>query len=239
MFISQPPCGDACILDSSAASFCNSSVHCGTPVGSSTAGRPGQQDRGRLASGPAQQLNAGQTDSNSQVPETGSCDSNSPRLCRACPTEVLPTSKARTSQTSLDSTVSTPAVFNSCQLGSHPLLQPLPHSSAVSIATQNPQLVTVATTEQSMQPCEAPCDIQPGQQQPGVLRRKPGRGDATLSMSCSDKLARWNILGVQVTCDNTYHIRNTLHSLHVFLRLRHPNIVKLFCASCNVDITSP
>lgn len=32
----------------------------------------------------------------------------------------------------------------------------------------------------------------------GVVRRKPGRGDATLSMSCSDKLARWCLQGLQV-----------------------------------------
>ena len=31
----------------------------------------------------------------------------------------------------------------------------------------------------------------------GVLRTKPGRGDPTLSMSCSDKLLKWNILGCQ------------------------------------------
>ncbi|KAL2643137.1 hypothetical protein R1flu_010724 [Riccia fluitans] len=31
----------------------------------------------------------------------------------------------------------------------------------------------------------------------GMARRKPGRGDATLSMSCSDKIARWNLLGLQ------------------------------------------
>ncbi|KAG8562842.1 hypothetical protein GDO81_015834 [Engystomops pustulosus] len=31
----------------------------------------------------------------------------------------------------------------------------------------------------------------------GVLRVKPGRGDRTISMCCSDKMARWNVLGCQ------------------------------------------
>ncbi|KAF7990379.1 hypothetical protein HCN44_000184 [Aphidius gifuensis] len=31
----------------------------------------------------------------------------------------------------------------------------------------------------------------------GPLRTKPGRGDPTLSLSCSDKLAKWNIVGIQ------------------------------------------
>ncbi|XP_050436072.1 tRNA-specific adenosine deaminase 1 isoform X2 [Adelges cooleyi] len=31
----------------------------------------------------------------------------------------------------------------------------------------------------------------------GAVRTKPGRGDPTLSMSCSDKILRWNHIGVQ------------------------------------------
>ncbi|XP_012270512.1 tRNA-specific adenosine deaminase 1 [Orussus abietinus] len=31
----------------------------------------------------------------------------------------------------------------------------------------------------------------------GPLRTKPGRGNPTLSLSCSDKMAKWNVIGVQ------------------------------------------
>ncbi|KAK2080583.1 hypothetical protein QBZ16_000437 [Prototheca wickerhamii] len=34
-------------------------------------------------------------------------------------------------------------------------------------------------------------------QETARCRRKPGRGESTLSMSCSDKIARWSLLGLQ------------------------------------------
>lgn len=34
-------------------------------------------------------------------------------------------------------------------------------------------------------------------QQPGAVRTKPGRGIRTLSVSCSDKLSRWSLVGLQ------------------------------------------
>ncbi|CAG7730518.1 unnamed protein product [Allacma fusca] len=40
-------------------------------------------------------------------------------------------------------------------------------------------------------------DIYEEVQTPGKCRVKPGKGDPTLSMSCSDKIAKWQILGMQ------------------------------------------
>jgi tRNA-specific adenosine deaminase 1 len=37
----------------------------------------------------------------------------------------------------------------------------------------------------------------PMDQMEGKIRTKPGKGDRTMSLSCSDKIARWNMLGIQ------------------------------------------
>lgn len=37
----------------------------------------------------------------------------------------------------------------------------------------------------------------PMDQTEGKIRTKPGKGDRTMSLSCSDKIARWNMVGIQ------------------------------------------
>ncbi|KAG2499427.1 hypothetical protein HYH03_002374 [Edaphochlamys debaryana] len=50
----------------------------------------------------------------------------------------------------------------------------------------------------------------------GAVRRKPGRGDATPSLSCSDKLSRWCCLGLQGSLlSGILEAPLTLHSLAV------------------------
>jgi tRNA-specific adenosine deaminase 1 len=61
----------------------------------------------------------------------------------------------------------------------------------------------------------------------GVVRRKPGKGEATLSVSCSDKIAKWMLLGVQGSMlSNVFKTRIYLHSITVALAASAPHSVE-------------
>lgn len=66
-------------------------------------------------------------------------------------------------------------------------------------AGQRTQVPDVYRTGAKCVPGAPPDPLTPGEgyHRTGVLRVKPGRGEPTLSLSCSDKLARWGVMGFQ------------------------------------------
>ena len=237
MFISQPPCGDACIFDSSAATGSQISTTAGVPADNQTA-------TGRSC----QSTGIAQSEQCSTSLIGHSCQLQSPTS--------ISNSIAEAHSTSLSSLLPRPdmvTVSSTCVSTQDAVrAQPSDTSSAkpqacatalVQCANTHQPDTPVCAAEQDKHISPASCEVEQGQQihdqqqgqqihdqqqgqqihdhqqgqqihdhqqghqihgqqqgqQIGILRKKPGRGEPTLSMSCSDKVARWGLLGVQVS----------------------------------------
>ena len=191
MFISQPPCGDACIFESSAAAGSHISTTAGVPADRQTSTDKTCQSTGFEQT---EQCSTSLTGNSSQLQLPTSISSNTSEAHSTSLSSLLPGPDM--------SFVSSTCVSTEDAVGAEPFdtnkakAQACPTALVQCADTHQPDMA-VCAVEQNKQHSPAACGVEQGQQI-GILRKKPGRGEPTLSMSCSDKLARWGLLGVQV-----------------------------------------
>ena len=196
MFISQPPCGDACIFESPAANRSQISTTAGIPVDGQTAiGETCQS----TSTEQTKQCRTSLTDNSSQLQLPTSLSNSVAEAHSTSMSSLLPRPElgvvSSTCVSAQDAVRAQPSDTNSAK----------PQAFATAIvqcASSHQADMPVCVAEQDKQHSLVLCEVEQGHQI-GILRKKPGRGEASLSMSCSDKVARWGLLGVQVPRQHT------------------------------------
>eukprot|EP00775_Hariotina_reticulata_P005321 gene5321-5556_t len=183
MYVSQPPCGDASIFDHSGQPTAAANAHgcCREPNPAEISGQAGevvglplqQQDGSEHQPGP---LPTGRTGAK-LIRLAGHTDVGQAAAALKAESAVAAAEDVElTGQATRSITPAAVGGQDDVSVHHFPQFQP---------EQQQRPLVPQAS------------DVEQGVQLLGALRRKPGRGDPTLSLSCSDKLARWACLGLQ------------------------------------------
>lgn len=191
MFISQPPCGDACVIGPNLQPVSR------LPTCTVSA------DTTRTQQTPIQQTNIRHTADAAAMQQSQSAKQEGSDRSRVysrkgspaawTQTDSHPTTRRSASGLRLSAaSVSAGMQLTASRFAASPTL---PGLGCLVEDSQGSQ----AGLQQAQGMLRGACTA--SQRGEGGLCRKPGRGDTTLSMSCSDKLARWTLLGVQV-CRN-------------------------------------
>lgn len=178
MFISQPACGAACMIRSEQQPVSMLPLHlCALSADAAKM----QQDQLEKQHDCNKQVNGGEI-----LFRDGSACPSASSVSTAMP--AVNTELGRLSRHSMASAAQH---SRSAHQGRQPSTAAQQGQHFTTVPRQAKHLTT-AHQQGQHHPTTVPCTGV------GGLCRKPGRGDTTLSMSCSDKLARWGLLGVQV-----------------------------------------
>lgn len=196
LFISQPPCGDACILVQPNVAA----------AGQAGEGAAGQQWQPPLLDSCEAGLPGTQASAAAALPDTGADTvAWQPALgaCAGACTQV----RAVLGRSWMKRALQAQQGCSCCVRCVHRALAAAPlhplHSTTLYVVALVQHSCGVGTHAlpracARMLHVMAACHMRSQEQPVGSVRRKPGRGDPTWSMSCSDKLARWCCLGLQV-----------------------------------------
>ncbi|XP_045893528.1 tRNA-specific adenosine deaminase 1 isoform X1 [Micropterus dolomieu] len=184
-FTSHTPCGDASIIP-----MTDQSQPC--PSVTSVKGREGTDGGGDLKR-KAQEASEGK---NAKLPRLEEQQTAETKLeDRGDTKQSFLSNSSKSEAPSLSHSADTP-VETFSQDSAQPEIKSRGPSDRAGV---HPQVLDIHRTGAKCVPSGPTDPLRPGvgYHSTGVLRVKPGRGEPTLSLSCSDKLARWGVLGFQ------------------------------------------
>jgi len=197
MYVSQPPCGDASIFNTACAEACHTDK-AAEDLPAAPVATAAQQPVGRTGAKVLRPPGVADVAEAAAV-TAAACDDSSQSGAEAG--GVVSATRTVPQPMAAPAAEATPGVQPQQRTQQRQQQQQQQHASpsAKSQPAASPCHATpdAEHQQQLLRSVPTASDVETGPQQLGVLRRKPGKGDPTLSLSCSDKIARWACLGLQ------------------------------------------